>query len=935
MNALPAPQHSFQTAQDAALTDSPFAASGPSPLPISALPRHSACENWEHLRQTILPDLQAWLALERANTRAYYERTGQAFRTLRQFSDVIDHLLQFLLRLAVKQAEALGEWPEAEAEGEKKEEKQNLPFALLAIGGYGRRELFAYSDLDILLLHEQTLGDALAPMAQFLYYVLWDLGFKVGQSVRTVTETVEASQQDHTILTALLDARLVTGQRRLLTRLMRLLQEQAGDARVRQFTDEKLAERDVRHEKHGNSRYLLEPNIKDGKGGLRDLHTLYWIARYAYGVRNMKELVPRGLLTEEEYKRFQRALRFLSVVRMELHYMAARAEERLTFDKQRALAEKLGFRETEANRAVERFMKRYFQVAGDVGSLTRLVCASLEANHRRAPKRLWDLWRPRNRRLGGLKLEGERLTFRSPDSLENAPLLMFELFYQSLEETIDIHPEALQAVSRHLHLITKSFRENDAANQRFLAILLSKKNPLDTLRRMREVGLLGKFLPDFARIVGQMQFDMFHIYTVDEHILRAVGILHDLEQGNYMEAMPIASEVIRKVQSRRVLYLCALCHDIAKGRGGDHAKKGAVIAKQLAKRFSYSAAESESAEWLVLNHQEFSDTAHKRDLTDPDTVRRFVDLVQSLERLRLLLVLTVIDMQAVGPHIWNGWKAALLRELYRRSEQLIRTGSLDDPAPQRALGLELDSLGNEERAIAERYLAESEPAFLGSCPPAEHELILAMLARIWSQGETFAFDFTSHVFHDISRIMVLAPDRAGLLADVTGAFAREGVSVASARITTLKSGWALQLWQVQDSGAQAITDGARRKRLQKTLESAIKGAELAQPLPKQSPSRKHDHFDTPVELFFENSYSDRFTIMEISAPDRVGLLHTLCRTLADAGIGIASAHIGTYGEKAVDVLYLKDRFGMKLDHPGKLAALKEELVTAIQRLGRS
>ena len=923
-------QPSFQNARDAALTESPFTASGASPLPISPPPTLEPAASWEALRHALLPLTQEWLALERANTRAYFERTGNGFRTLRQFSDVIDHLLQSLLRLSIKQAEALGQLPE----NARETDKQGAPFALLAIGGYGRRELFPYSDLDIMVLHNETLGDALEPIAQFLYYVLWDLGFKVGQTVRTLTQAVEASIEDHAILTALLDARLITGQRRLLTKLMRMLQEQASEANVRQFTDDKLAERDARHEKHGNSRYLLEPNIKDGKGGLRDLHTLYWIARYAYGVRTMKELVQRGLLTEPEYKRFQRAMRFLCVVRMELHYAAGRAEERLTFDKQRLLADKLGFRESEANRAVERFMKRYFMVAGDVGSLTRLVCASLEANHRRAPKRLWDLWRPRNRKLGGLKLQGERLTFPSAQILQSSPIMMFELFYQSLEEEIDIHPDALQLVSRQLGMVTKEFRASPEANQRFLEILLSKKNPVDTLRRMREVGLLGKFLPDFARIIGQMQFDMFHIYTVDEHILRAVGILHDLERGEYAENIPIASEIMQMIQTRRVLYLCALTHDIAKGRGGDHAKKGAAIARTLAQRFGFTAAEAEISEWLVLHHQEFSDTAHKRDLTDPNTIRHFVNRVQSLERLRLLLVLTVVDMQAVGPHIWNGWKAALLRELYRRSEQLIRTGSLDDPSPERALGVALETLSPTKRRMAERYIAESEPAFLGSCPPEEHALILELLERLWQQGETMMLDFTSHVFHDISRVIVIAPDRTGLLADVTGAFAREGVSVAGARITTLKSGWALQLWQLQDSGAQAITDPARRKRLQKTLENAMTLSGPAQPLPKQPTSRKHEVFDTPIELFFENSYSDTCTIMEITAPDRIGLLHTLCRTLSEAGINIASAHIGTYGEKAVDVLYLKDRFGMKLDHSGKLKELEDNLLLAIHKISQ-
>jgi [protein-PII] uridylyltransferase len=474
---------------------------------------------------------------------------------------------------------------------------------------------------------------------------------------------------------------------------------------------------------------------------------------------------------------------------------------------------------------------------------------------------------------------------------------------------------------------------NAEANRSFARIMTSRINPEDTLRRMREVGILGRFIPDFAKTIGQMQFDMYHLYTVDEHILRLIGHLHRLEAGDYQEFMPLASQIIHNIEHREMLYVAALTHDIAKGRGGDHAIKGAIIAKKLALRFGYSMSNAELVEWLVTHHQLITDIAFKRDLAEPETISKFVEIVQTVERLRLLIVLTAADIYAVGTHIWNGWKAALLRELYSRAEYRIRTGGSLEAVKLPALKAVLHAVHPKEHVS--RYLQECENSFLTGCPEEEHTIILQLLSE--AERRNYAMHISVEPYHDSTRLTLLSHDRPGLMADVGTIMAQSGLTVIGARATTLKSGWAIQIWQVQDAAGNSVSEQDIHERIHARLVSVVTGvldgAKIT--LPKTHAARhkhRYESFDIPTEITFDNSSSSERTVIEISALDRIGLLATVCRIMLQQGLSISSAHISTYGEKAVDVFYIKDRYGMKITSASAQQQLRESLHMALLQL---
>ena len=439
------------------------------------------------------------------------------------------------------------------------------------------------------------------------------------------------------------------------------------------FVEAKLAERDDRHRKLGDSRYLVEPNVKDGKGGLRDLHTLFWISKYLYQVEDRAELVKLGVFTERELRRFIKAENFLWSVRFALHYIANRAEERITFDVQGELASRLGYKQRTGARAVERFMKHYYLYAKEVGDLTRIFCAVLEERHKRRPRfRLPRVGQSKPETVDGFLLQGGRVDVADAGLFAREPSNLLRLFHLAQERGLDIHPHALHLVTQNLKLVDAGLRADPRAAQLFLEMLTSRKDPETTLRRLNEAGVFGRFMPDFGRVVAQMQHDMYHVYTVDEHTIRAIGMLAKLEADKLREENPLACDIIHKVLSRRVLYIAVLLHDIAKGRGGDHSLLGAEVARRVGPMLGLEPQETETVEWLVLHHLAMSKTAFRRDVHDPKTISDFAALVQSPERLRLLLVLTVADIRAVGPGRWNGWSGSLLRELYFATEEADR-----------------------------------------------------------------------------------------------------------------------------------------------------------------------------------------------------------------------------------------------------------------------
>jgi len=806
--------------------------------------------------------------------------------------------------------------------------------AVVAVGGYGRRELFPYSDIDLLFLHEAKNKKA-GPFAEWMLYSLWDLGLHVGHSVRTIEETMAHAKEDATIRTNVLDARFLCGDRKLYDKFAQQFLEYTKDSTL-DFVEAKLAERHARHVRVGDSRYVLEPNIKEGKGGLRDLQTLYWLAKYIYHITSLGELVTLHMLTSTEYKSFIMARDFLWQVRMHMHLIAGRGEEHLTFDMQRAVAEAMGYFDDSNARAVERFMKQYFLVARTVGNLTRSVCAVLEEDKKRKPRKGLGDPTQDEATLGAFHLDGERLAVPSEAALKKHPQWLLTLFQVAHEHELDIHPHTLQMITRNLSLIDGSLRHNKEANNAFMTILLGVRNPEHTLRRMSEAGVLGRFVPDFGRVTGQMQFDMYHVYTVDEHTIFALGILHGVEQGKYKEEMPIATTIIHLVKSRRVLYLALFCHDIAKGRGGDHSLLGEVIVRKMARRFDFDAHEEETCAWLVRYHLLMSRTAFKRDLSDPKTIEDFVAKVQSPERLRLLLILTVADIRAVGPAVWNGWKGALLRELYYAAEE--KMGASDAPTrknEEQQLRKELAGLlaGWKPKAI-EEYLELGGPSFWSSCDAPTHARIARLLKKTETSGLKLVLDTQSDSFRAITDIILCTPDQQGLFSRISGAIALAGATILSAKIFTLKNGMAVEMFHIQDIDNKAFDKPDKLARLSVYMNKAVAGElDVAQEIAAQHlpyPSRM-EVFKVPPRVFIENKLSANNTVIEVGGRDRIGFLHTVTKVLADLGLTISTAHITTYGERAVDVFYVKDMFGMKIHHESRIKQIQEALTAALSR----
>lgn len=886
---------------------------------LDAIARESGAAEGEG-RARALALVKASLGAARAVIRADFEAGAGARATMAATAAMMDGTVRTLLDFAVACV-----FPAANpTTGDR--------IAVAAVGGYGRGELAPCSDVDLLFLLPYKRTPRTEQTIEYVLYMLWDAGLKVGHATRTVEDCIRLAREDVTIRTSLLEARFLWGEAALFDELRARFSDELMEGSEPDFVEAKLAERDARHRRLGDSRYVVEPNVKDGKGGLRDLHTLYWIAKYLYRVEEPAQLVPR-VFTRAEVARFDKAQDFLNTVRCHLHYLTGRAEDRLTFDVQPEIAARLGYTDHAGTRGVERFMKHYYLTAKDVGDLTRIFCAALEAEHRRRPRFSLDWFRLR-RSFGNFVLDGGRLNLRDGGVFDRDPVDMLRLFAVAQQHELDIHPNALRLVTRKLPLVNARLRRDPEANRLFVEMLTSRKDPETTLRRLSEAGVLGRFIPAFGRIVAQMQFDMYHTYTVDEHTIRAIGILHRIEQGEFKDSAPAASEVVHKLLSRRVLYAAVLLHDIAKGRGGDHSVLGAAIAESLCPRLGLDPGETETVAWLVRHHLLMSSTAFKRDLNDPQTARDFAAVVQSPERLRLLLVLTVADIRAVGPDIWNGWKATLLRELYYRADELLSGGSGTGAQAARVAEMQqlvralLPDWSDGEFA---RHVADTPPAYWLAFD-ADALARQARLARR-AAAEPSPLLIEARIAHDraVTEVTVCTPDHPGLFSRIAGAIAVTGGNIVDARIFTLQNGMALDTFWVQDAEGDAFAEPARLQRLEARIRQALSGAiNLRSELRREPRWRGRTRlFAVPPQVLIDNKASAAHTVIEVNGRDRPGLLHDVTRALTHLGLQIATARISTYGENAVDVFYVKDIFGLKVAHEGKLRQIRETLLQAL------
>lgn len=763
--------------------------------------------------------------------------------------------------------------------------KVTQSIALLALGGYGRAELCPYSDIDIMFLMEGVPGGAEHAAIEKFLYALWDHGLKVGHSVRSITECETLAKKDSKVLTSLLDARLVAGNPELAQQLATRMETLLTPNEKRAFVQDKLAERDERHKRYGDTRYVLEPNIKEGKGGLRDFQTLMWIARAIYGCRTLEDLVTHDVLTASEAKRFAKSHDYLLTVRCHLHDIAGRAEERLHFDIQPALAERLGYSSRKTGRAVERFMKHYFLVTRDIGDLTRILLAAIDASYETDHKKEDSHF--------GFEILNGRLTFGSKQDLKAHPLDMLRLFRTAQETGRDIHPLALKQITRNIKEINDDVREDALANRIFLEILTCRKDAALTLRRMNESGFLGKFVPDFGKIISLMQFDRYHHFTVDEHTLRCIDLMHKIEAGELKQDAPIVSGYVDRIIERTALYVALFLHDICKGRGGRHAELGALLAHELGPRFGLSGPETDLVSWLVHDHLLMSDTAFRRNMNDPKTIADFSAKIRSQERLDLLFALTTADIMGVGPGCWTAWKARLLEELY------LKTLALMDG---------------------------EEPGITGEVTVPDD----------LKDGET-RIDIRTDESQSATVVIVYTSDRPGLFATLCGALSAEGASIMRAYIATLTprkdaGRIAVDRFVIQNASRLPFTQERRQEDLRESIMAALAGTLDAESkiAAHKTPLTKEDMvFDFPPRIAIHNNASGSDTVVEVETRDRHGLLYDIACTFRELGLDLRAAKVNTQGLRAIDAFYIQTAKRKKLvDQAGQerlIAALKAKV----------
>src|SRR5712675_1662670 len=811
--------------------------------------------------------------------------------------------------------------------------------AVVATGGYGRGLMAPESDIDLLFIlpYKQTAWGE--QVAEAILYCLWDMGLKVGHATRSVDESIRQARGDMTIRTAILETRFLTGDRPLYDELVARFDKEVVQGTAAEFVTAKLAEREERHRRAGQSRYLVEPNVKDGKGGLRDLHTLFWIAKYVYRVREPEELIECGVFDRQEYQLFRRCETFLWAVRCHLHFVTGRAEERVSFDLQRDIAVRLGYTSHPGMRDVERFMKHYFLIAKDVGDLTAIMCAELEARQAKDVPMLNRVVarfrRPPKRTLLDSKdfvVDHNRINVANPKVFQRDPVNLIRIFHLAQRRSLAFHPDAMRLATRSLKLIDKSVREDREANRLFLDILTAKNDTEVVLRRMNETGVLGRFIPDFGRIVSMMQFNMYHHYTVDEHLLRCIGVLAEIESGKH-EEYGLANELARTIQPehREMLYVALFLHDIAKGRIEDHSIAGARIARRLGPRFGLSPANTETVAWLIEQHLTMSSIAQSRDLSDRRTIENFSPIVQSLERMKLLTILTTADIRAVGPGVWNGWKAQLLRALYYETEPALTGGFSEVDRARRVAMAQAefrDELKDWPPEEINSYIARHYPAYWLKVDLPQKIAHARFMRSAAEAGKTLATGVSYDGARGVTVLTVLAPDHPWLLSVIAGACAMTGANIVDAQIFTTTDGLALDTIAVSREFDRDEDEGRRAIRIADAIERALIGElKLPSVVAKRAFSKgRIKAFAVEPEVSINNQWSNRYTVVEASGLDRPGLLYELTTTLSKLNLNIASAHVATFGERAVDVFYVTDLLGAKISSPPRHAAIKRALI---------
>lgn len=813
--------------------------------------------------------------------------------------------------------------------------------AVVATGGYGRGELAPFSDVDVLIITPDDLSAAQKKWIETLHAACWKTGLRLSYAVRSLPECRAAMQSDLHFVTSLLEKRLVCGDRQLFKKLDKEYAQHLSTVGIGSIIAAKLNERDERHRKQGDSRALLQPNIKEGKGGLRDLQNLFWLATLTDGARTTRDMVRKRMLSAAEARLLGRAHEFFWQIRCHLHLLAGRGDDRLSFDIQPEVAQRMGYDDPAPNKRAEEFMRDYFRMANDTGYLTRILCTLLESRAAAGGATAGSRKLALSDLEDGFAIAQNRLLPVHKNVFAETPSEMVRIFRVSQTSGFDIHADALRQIRDILESNPAALQADKDALALLRDIIIDRKKSAQTLRRMNETGMLTAIIPDFENIFMHMQYDMYHVFTADEHTINAIDMLHKIENGQLQAEAPVSTVLFGQIHFRRALYIAMLFHDMGKGTGGEHAAKGAAIARRLCPKMGMDDAETETAAWLVENHLLMTMTAFKRDLSDPKTVADFAAAVQSPERLKLLTIMTAADVMAVGPGRWNNWKAGLLRDLYHRTQNMLGGATATPDAQQdvQARKKELRGiLGAKSPALT--YLSDRAPAdfWLGFGVKTLADFIGALDKTMDAATTDDAPHFTKPLIRivpspalDYTEVFIFTPDRKGLFATLAGAMSASGATIAAARIFTLADGMALDVFQVQDLQGRAYDNAGF---MQRNIKSALAGqldieTEIAQR--QKNMPRRAQNFKVAAQVILDNNASNSHTVIEVTGKDRPGFLYGITSALTDLGLQISAAKVTTFGSRAMDVFYVKDNYGLKVIHPEKRARIEQTLKNILEK----
>ena len=811
---------------------------------------------------------------------------------------------------------------------------------LLAVGGYGRGELHPHSDIDILLLlADEDYQNHQDNIERFLT-LLWDIGLQVGSSVRSLTECANLARNDLTIITNLLESRVLSGTATLHQQLEEAISvEHMWPSR--DYLQAKFKEQQERYRKYNDTGYNLEPNIKGSPGAIRDLHMLGWVARRHYSTHALKELCNRGFLTENEHLQLQRCRAFLWKVRWGLHSITGRCEDRLLFDHQRSLAQQFGYHDHDGSLAVEQFMQSYYRTSMIVGQLKDLLLqhfddAILNGNLPQTLRKINERFRVRNQYIE---------TIHGTIFQEHPPAIL-EIFVLMTRDSRILGPTAktIRLLRHNRHLVDSAFRRDPRCTKLFIKLLQAPYALTANLRRMSSYGILGRYLPEFGRIIGQMQFDLFHAYTVDGHTLLLVKHLRSFNYKQNRQRYPIASRLIKEIKNPELLHIAALYHDIGKGRGGDHSQLGAVDAELFCRRHGLKATDTRLVTWLVKEHLTFSTTAQKQDLSDPQVIQDFARRIGSVNYLNFLYLLTVADINATNPNLWNGWRSSLLQQLYRRTRRMLENG-VDN----------LPGINDRINQIKSRALEKL----------ADQSVDPAATSRLWSRlGKEY---FTRHESREIawhaenilkhnqpdplvliqetndnhydhggSRVFIYTRDQPNLFAAVVAALDQLHLSIQDARIVTSRDQYSLDTFTVLEDDDQAIGHNPERiKQIQEHLLLVLQNAETFPDLIKRRTPRRLRHFAREPRVYISNVPGIRRTLLEIKATDRPGLLAKIGRAFVALNLQVHNARIATFGEKVEDIFYITDQHHNPISDPEVAKHICDTLKDTLKRASRA